>query len=226
MSTKTKTNYEEMFPDEFKQAIKNKPLAFLPLGSMEYHGYHNTLGLDALKAWKICQLAAKRVGGIVFPPLYLGVDAWPDIDLQKYPNKQFDCYHIDSKLYQEILAQYFYRMLRIGFKQIFVLAGHYPNADVAKLASEKFADQGLKIIVVKEPDLVKGEAGDHAGKWETSLLMVLFPELVDLKLMEKRDNRLMAIEGIDPNESSEEYGNEILQKILYGIEKIVNRQTI
>ena len=138
MNTKVKTNYEEMFPHEFKLALNKNPLAFLPLGSMEYHGYHNALGLDALKAWKICQLVAERLGGIVFPPLYLGVDAWPDIDLQKYPNKQFDCYHIDSKLYQKILEQYFYRMKRIGFKRIFVLAGHYPNADIAKLALKNF----------------------------------------------------------------------------------------
>ena len=221
MSSKIKTNYEEMFPHEFKLALNKKPLAFLPLGSMEYHGYHNALGLDALKAWKICQLAAERIGGIVFPPLYLGLDAWPDIDLQKYPNKQFDCYHIDSKLYQEILEQYFYRMKRIGFKQIFVLAGHYPNADIAKLASKKFADKDLEIIVTKEPDLVEGEAGDHAGKWETSLLMVLFPDLVNLELMKDKQDRLMAVEGVDPSESSKLYGNEMLRKLLSKIENLL-----
>ena len=59
MSTKLKTNYEAMFPDEFKQALNSNPLAFLPLGSMEYHGHHNALGLDALKAWKICRVNTK-----------------------------------------------------------------------------------------------------------------------------------------------------------------------
>src|SRR3989338_11432588 len=203
MNTNLKTNYEEMYPEEFKTALGSNPIAFLPLGSMEYHGYHNVLGLDSFKAWKICQLASEKIGGVVFPPLYLGVDAWPDIDLQKYPNKQFDCYHLDSKLYQEVLESYFYRMIRIGFKKIFVLAGHYPNADIAKLASQKYKD--TKFLIVKEPDLVEGETGDHAGKWETSLLMVLFPELVNLKLMENKKDRLMAIEGIDPAESSEIY---------------------
>lgn len=216
MSLKIKTKYEEMFPNEFKLALNKNPLAYLPLGNMEYHGYHNALGLDSLKAWKICQLAAEKIGGIVFPPLYLGVDAWPDIDLHKYPNKQFDCYHLDAKLYQEILESYFYRMIRIGFKKIFVLAGHYPNVDIAKLASQKY--KGTKFVIVKEPDLVKGETGDHAGKWETSLLMVLFPKLVNLKLMDSKADRLMAIEGIDPYESSEIYGKEILGKILGKIE--------
>ena len=80
MDTNAKTNYEEMYPEEFKSVLKANPIAFLPLGSMEYHGYHHVLGLDSLKAWKICQLAAKRIGGVVFPPLYLGVDAFPDIE--------------------------------------------------------------------------------------------------------------------------------------------------
>lgn len=219
MNIKIKTNYEEMFPHEFTLALNKNPLAFLPLGSMEYHGYHNALGLDALKAWKICQLTAEKIGGIVFPPLYLGVDAWPDIDLQKYPNKQFDCYHLDAKLYQDVLQNYFYRMIRIGFKKIFVLAGHYPNADIAKLASQKYKD--TKIVIVKEPDLVEGETGDHAGKWETSLLMVLFPELVNLKLMEGKEDRLRAIEGTDSSESSDVYGKEILGKILSKIEMLL-----
>jgi len=211
------TNYEQIYPEEFKSALKANPTAFLPLGSMEYHGYHNVLGLDSLKAWKICQLAAKEIGGIVFPPLYLGVDAWPDIDLQKYPNKQYDCYHLDAKLYQEVLENYFYRMIRIGFRKIFVLAGHYPDEDIAKLASEKYLGKDIKFVIVKEPELIEGETGDHAGKWETSLMMTLFPELVDLKRMDGKEDKLRAVEGVDPSESSVDYGKEILDKMILKI---------
>lgn len=216
-----KTNYEEMFPEEFKSALDANPTAYLPLGSIEYHGYHNVLGLDSLKAWKICQLAAKKIGGIVFPPLYLGVDAWPGIDLKKYPNKQYDCYHLDAKHFQEVLEGYFYRMIRICFKKIVVLAGHYPNADVAKLAAKKFSEKDVKIVIVKEPDLIEGEKGDHAGKWETSLMMALCPEYVDLKRMENKSDRLMAVEGEDPAESSLDYGKEMLEKMLIKIEKLL-----
>jgi len=208
-----------MYPHEFKAALKKNSIAFLPLGSLEYHGYHNVLGLDSLKAWKICQLAAEKIGGIVFPPLYLGVDAWPDIDIQKNPNKQFDCYHLNAKLYQEVLENYFYRMVRIGFKKIFVLAGHYPNVNVAKLAAKKYKD--TKIIIVKEPDLIEGADGDHAGKWETSLLMALFPKLVNLKFMEGKEDRLRAVEGEDPVNSTTEYGNDLLKKMISRINELL-----
>lgn len=221
MNTISKTRYEEMFPEEFKASLVANPIAYLPLGSMEYHGYHNVLGLDSLKAWKICELAATKIGGIVFPPLYLGVDIWPDLDLQKYPNKQYDCYHLDAKLYKQVLENYFYRIIRIGFKKIFVLAGHYPNTDIAKLASKKYAGKDTNFVIVNESKLVKGETGDHAGKWETSLMMAMFPELVNLKRMNNKANKLRAIEGIDPLQSSKEYGQKMLDNILDKIVKLL-----
>ncbi|MBI3385011.1 creatininase family protein [Candidatus Gottesmanbacteria bacterium] len=99
------------------------------------------------------------------------------------------------------------------------MAGHYPNADIAKLVALKHKD--TKIIVVKEPELIEGETGDHAGKWETSLLLVLFPKLVDLMLMDGKEDRLSAVEGDDPANSTVEYGNELLKKMISRIVKLL-----
>ena len=217
----TKVKYEEMFPDEFKDVLAQNPIAYLPLGNLEWHGYHNVLGLDSLKAWKICELAAMKIGGIVFPPLYLGVDAWPDIDLQKYPNKQFDCYHLSEKVYQEVLENYFYRIERIGFKKLLVLAGHYPNFDVAKNAASSQRLEKIKIIIVKEPDLIVGETGDHAGKWETSLMIALFPQLVNLKTMEGKEDPLLAVEGNNPSEATKEYGDQKVNAMMNKIAELL-----
>ena len=79
----------------------------------------------------------------------------------------------------------------------------------------------MKFVIVKEPDLVDGETGDHAGKWETSLMMVSFPEFVDLKRMEYESDRLRAIEGEDPSLSSAVYGSEMLNKMLRKIEELL-----
>ena len=35
-----KVLYEELFPDEFAERIKKMPVAFLPLGTLEWHGPH------------------------------------------------------------------------------------------------------------------------------------------------------------------------------------------
>lgn len=163
-----KVRYEEMFPDEFKAALKRNPLAYLPLGAMEFHGWHNVLGLDSLKAQRICELAAKQTDGIVLPTLSIGYDLFPWQDASKAKQKVYDCYTIEPTVYQEVLEQYFEDILQLGFKTLLVLAGHYPNKDTALLAAKKFEGSGRKLIVVTEADLAN-EKGDHAGTWETSL---------------------------------------------------------
>jgi creatinine amidohydrolase len=66
--------WERMLPAEFRAAVDALPVAFLPLGTVEWHGEHNALGLDALKAHALCVEAAKRAGGgVVHPPLYGGM---------------------------------------------------------------------------------------------------------------------------------------------------------
>lgn len=213
-----KVQYKEMFPNEFKEVLAKNPLAYLPLGTMEFHGWHNVLGLDSIKAKRICVLAAERTGGVVLPALSLGYDLFPDLDHQKYPNKAYDTYHIGAETYQKVLEQYFADIFKNGFKKLFVLAGHYPNKDIAQLAAGGFRDK--KIWVMTEADVI-GEAGDHAAKWETSLMMALSPEYVDLMKSKNQENPFLAVSGEDPNMASTEYGQQALEKILQAVEKLV-----
>ena len=214
-----KVQYKAMFPDEFSVALDKNPLAYLPLGAMEFHGWHNVLGLDSIKAKKICQLAAERTGGIVLPVLSIGYDLFPDADSENHPNKKYDCYHIDPELYVQVLEQYFKDIFKIGFKKLFVLTGHYPNKDIAQGVAKGFNDK--KIWVKTEADLIKGESGDHAGKWETSLMMAMFPEYVDINKGDNQENPLLAVAGEDPKTASVDYGQQALNKILGSIEALV-----
>jgi len=74
-----KVQFEEMFPWEFAQALASTPIAYLPLGVLEWHGEHNAVGLDALKAHAVCVGAAQRSGGIVLPPIYWSTDEREDL---------------------------------------------------------------------------------------------------------------------------------------------------
>jgi hypothetical protein len=47
------------FPQSFAQAFEALPVVFLPLGTVEWHGEHNALGLDSLKAHALCVNAAR-----------------------------------------------------------------------------------------------------------------------------------------------------------------------
>ena len=49
-----------------------RPAFAVPVGTIEWHGHHNPLGLDALKAHALCVRAAEQCGGVAMPPLWYG----------------------------------------------------------------------------------------------------------------------------------------------------------
>lgn len=69
-----KVDYEELLPHEFENRISCMPLAYVPLGTLEWHGHQNLLGADFIQARGFFRIAARRLGGIVLPPIWLGPD--------------------------------------------------------------------------------------------------------------------------------------------------------
>ena len=69
-----KVLYEELFPDEFAERIKKMPVAFLPLGTLEWHGPHMPLGADGIQSKELFIELAGKMGGVVLPMLFVGPD--------------------------------------------------------------------------------------------------------------------------------------------------------
>jgi len=63
-----KVKWEEMHPDELLAAIATHPVCYMAYGLAEPHGAYNALGLDWLKAYALCERAARTHGGVVAPP--------------------------------------------------------------------------------------------------------------------------------------------------------------
>jgi creatinine amidohydrolase len=58
-----------------KQMIERRnavPVAYMGLGILEWHGLHNPLGLDGVKANGVACYLARELGGLVMPPQYWG----------------------------------------------------------------------------------------------------------------------------------------------------------
>lgn len=66
-----KVLYEELFPDEFAERIKKMPVAFLPLGTLEWHGPHMPLGADGIQSKELFIELAGKMGGVVLPMLFV-----------------------------------------------------------------------------------------------------------------------------------------------------------
>ena len=66
--------YAELRPHQFRERLQHRPVAYLPLGTLEWHGEHLPLGSDAIISEGLMCECAQRFGGIVMPPIHLGPD--------------------------------------------------------------------------------------------------------------------------------------------------------
>lgn len=230
--------YEELAPKEFEERIKTCPVGYLPLGTIEWHGPQNPLGVDLLESKELFLRAAKRFGGIVFPPLflgpdrrvekdgkeYLGMDVYFDaLQCPPYPLQQFpgSCYWVPTETYRLILESIFRQAARAGFK-VLVGIGHGPSTDefysMAEPAKEKY---GLTLLTPSCDGFVPRLIADHAAKSETSNMLYFRPELVHMDRLDPEKFPL-GVSGPDPRtEASPEYTASILEDVLTHLGKLI-----
>ncbi|MCJ7737130.1 MAG: creatininase family protein [Anaerolineae bacterium] len=66
--------YELLRPQEVVAERERCPVAYLPLGPLEWHSLHMPLGTDALNAGAVAHGVAERVGGVVLPTFFWGTE--------------------------------------------------------------------------------------------------------------------------------------------------------
>ena len=204
---------EFLRPKELDEAKTACATIFQPLGTIEWHGVHNVLGLDAVKAHALCVRAAQKGGGVVSPALFGGVGGLsePHTFIMDPEDDVF------SKLLRPWLEQLCREMARDGFRAIIILTGHYGAAQqiVVRETAVRMS-RALGIPVLGTPEywlaLDAGYTGDHAAWGETSLMMHLFPDTVDLSRLGKPPYQ--GVGGRDPKESSAEDGRKITETIV------------
>jgi creatinine amidohydrolase len=201
-------------------------VAYVPLGALEWHGEHAALGLDGLKAEWICEQAAARTGGVLFPTMHWGAFyALPSPFTFHAPKRAMK---LQVRRTLESLADW-------GFRVIVLLTGHYPLAQITLLRREcrRIARRrGVAALGIPEQALAVdlGYLGDHAAKWETSLLMAIAPSLVDLSRLpdDTGDLRQRAdrhgIYGICPKRHADAaLGSAALERIVTRLADAVTR---
>lgn len=209
----TKVLYEELRPREFEARLTQAPIAYLPLGTLEWHGLHLPLGADGLQSKGLFCEVARRIGGVVLPMLFLGPDRiLHEGDATYYgmdfcyrpdgkPNRQLpgSAYHVSDKMYDRILDSVMAQLARAGFR-IVVGHGHGPSNKAFRrnvpVMKEKY---GLTLVSAIFDGAKYGYQSDHAAANETSILMHLRPELVDMtELPADLNETPEAVAGDDP----------------------------
>jgi creatinine amidohydrolase len=231
-----KVLYEELNPQEFQHRISKAPIAYLPLGTLEWHGRHMPLGADGLISLGFFKELAQRVGGIVLPMLFLGPDdvelkegkEYYGMDILSYrKNKpqqlEGSAYWVSEDFFIQLIEVILAQLKRTGFK-IIVAHGHEPSTTLfaknIKNWKEKFKLDCFICWKEGEPANL-GLQTDHAAANETSLMMALEPELVEIENLPKDlKEKPLGLLGEDPRkDASINSGRTIIERQLNNMEK-------
>lgn len=68
----SEVRFDRMVPSEVVARRNERNLAYLPVGSLEWHGPHMPFGTDYMTVAYLAEQAAQRFGGVAFPPVYYG----------------------------------------------------------------------------------------------------------------------------------------------------------
>ncbi len=186
--TTRKVRWLEMFPDEIEAAIAACPVCLMPFGLAEPHGPYNALGLDYLKANTLLERSAREHGGVVGPPFAWHVQERPEFDWLGHNGiGQNYCSGIPSDLWLKMVLYQIRAFDARGFHAALLITGHYGGLehDMRFLCEfyTRATQSPLRLKAFADWELIRFEdfKGDHAGVVETSQLMALHPDCVDLE---------------------------------------------
>ncbi len=207
--------YDRLLPYQFRARMLQAPLAYVPMGSLEWHGEHMAIGNDSIKMHGLMVEAARIGGGIVFPPIFFGIPGMTDFQ----PPHEFNGnMPYEEPLIRALLVRTLEGLQRVGFKAAILATGH-TCGEQRQLMRDVVSDYTGTMRVVGTDDASFGDAmghfSDHAAKWETSILWYLHPELVDIHRLEHDTSIPNAgVFGDDPRlHASRELGEQVVAQI-------------
>lgn len=185
-------------PDQIVQALRQKPVVFIPIGPLEWHGPHMPYGTDALNATEVADQLCSRTGGLLWPTLFWGAERERRPEQLRslgFPADQYvvgmdfpansikSCY-----CPEEVLAVLMREVLRearqLGARLAVIINGHGAENQIAtlkRLAIEVSSTTDLRVYfrIAGPMAAIHAGSGGHADSDETSLMMHL-GEAVDL----------------------------------------------
>jgi len=230
--------YQMLRPAQVIARRQACPVAYLPLGPLEWHGPHNPLGTDGLCAEGLAILCAQKGGGLAFPPLWYGenrleclVDATAkdrdeiagamELPPENFTPARQPFTQVEQSLhYQRLLLHILAEAETLGFELAVFVAGHAPLLDHARAAAllqnqrARNRPGGMLAWAFWETLLVRERypgLGDHGAGWETSQNLALHPETVDLAVLPPKGGKIVHATGrIPPQEATAAFGRETL----------------
>jgi creatinine amidohydrolase len=194
---------ERLRPDQIAASLERAPIAWIPLGALEFHAPHLPNGTDGFTGHRLLVAAAERLGGMVLPWSYLtlGTLALPW------------SFRYDPELVAGALRQTLRQLPALGVRLAVVHTGHGPldlNHLIKRICAEaETAVPGFRAIGLCYLEL-NAELGtglgtdwpvavDHGSTMETSWMAALEPDLVDISgLPDDPEAQVQGVYGPNP----------------------------
>ncbi len=231
--------YQMLRPAQIVARRTACPTAYIPLGTLEWHGVHNCVGTDTLQAEGMAIACAQAGGGLAFPSLWYGenrserlmdatsrdreqIAAGMGLPADNFRPERMPFAATEQAIhYHKLLLHILAEVESLGFEVGVLVAGHYPLIDHAWAAVLQFNQReyaktgGMLAWAFVDYLLVRdqfAEAGDHAGGWETSHMMHLHPETVDLSLLPPKGQPIVGAGGkMAPQDATAEFGKKTVE---------------
>ena len=219
--------WSELSHGNFGKAAGATEVVVMVSGALEAHGKHLPLGTDKLLPEYLAHKVAEKTKALVLPPIPFG-ESW-----------DFDQCEGTISIKADVLVEYYRSIMKAvfkhGFRYIVALNGHGGNEPILRQAAKKATRKGERVVIIvnwwrdlakSARELVEETPGGHAAEDETSELMFIRPDLVDMTVAEAHrvETKFTIISGTyrgellpsamygDPRKATEEKGKLIMEK--------------
>jgi creatinine amidohydrolase len=150
--------------------------AILPLGSIEQHGDHLPFSTDTLIVEHISNIVSTKSKAFLLPSLFYGVS---------YEHEPHFNISIDYNILVDFISCICQSLSMHGIKRMYVINGHHGNIGllqyVGQNLSSKYAMNTDFFYFINYWQMLEN-GFDHAGEIETSIMMAIHPDLVNMDL--------------------------------------------
>ena len=234
---------------ELKEAVEKNALIILPIGQVEEHGKHLPVKTDAYIAEEVARRVGKSLKDKI--PLLIMPVVWSGYSMKevsKWPGTM----RLKPETLMNLVFDICSSLIEMGFKKIVIVSSHGNHTGALRVVVRKVADQyGIFIaltfpsLMAKEEFLKISKAGPkgscHGGEYETSLMLYLNENLVEMKKATDVDRLRISSEfypdkvflstwglqksetGIygDPTKATKETGKKIMEAIVKNYKRFI-----
>ncbi len=199
-----------MRPTDIVRERTRIPLVFIPIGPLEWHGPHLPLGTDGLHAHTVAVEVAQRVGGVVLPTYFVGSETLLPTDqvpqspaifgfdnTERITGMDFPGNRVKSLYFEEgvfaVMVREILRLLKAdNYRLLVIVNGHGAEnhqRTLRRLAAEESNPPGVQVVYTMAfvPTVAPFSAVGHAEKIETSIMMAVTPDSVDVGTLPSKD---------------------------------------